>query len=761
LVESQSFSNLLSSKNIDSSLPISFEPDSPAYLIYTSGSTGKPKGVMVSHKNVLNLISGIYEAVYKELKGDIKIALVAPYEFDVSVQQIFGALVQGHSLYIIPESSRFDGKALMDYYVNHKIILTDGTPSHIRLMLASGEVSDKITTPCFIIAGEDFPRSLALDFITNSKKDCKLFNIYGPTETCVDSTWYRVDSEVLANKARLPIGRPLVNQSVYILNEGLKVQPIGVPGEIYIGGLGVTLGYSNNPEENEKRFIPDPFFEGHKMYRTGDFGRWDSNGLIEFLGRNDHQVKINGHRIELGEIEAVINSLEKIKTSVVEKSVDADGYPFLTAYLVPDNQECLVLLNLLKIENRDSQKHEYSELPNGMPMYFVNQIDLKELYREIYEEDRYLRGGIVYPENACIVDVGGNIGMFSVFSNSLCRGNCEIHVVEPIEEIQEVLQKNIALYDISAKIHKCGLGEIEAEVEFTYYPNSPAMSGRYANEREDSARLKAVILNQNDENLIPKEELISKKRNCRIKRLSTLIDEEQLDRIDLLKIDAEKSELDILKGIRVEHWAIIKQIVIEVHAENNQLEEVRIILENYGFEIEIEQDTLYPNIYNIYARKQSLAWDGEPKRRKDFKISSSFLGPNYLTKKIRSDLVQILPKYMLPASFKLILDLPLNGNGKLDKKQLAAMSGLELKRSLIRTNSKDPLEQVLREIWEDLLRKKDFDENDSFFTIGGNSVKVIQLSARIFKKTGLKVSITELFDRTSIKTLAIYLNELT
>lgn len=337
-----------------------------AYVIYTSGSTGKPKGVLIQHGSVINLVTGLRKIIYSKYTGVLNVALIAQYVFDASVKQIFASILSGNSLYIIPEEYRTIGEKLIEYYIDNSIDISDGTPSHIKLMLSDNREKIKdIPVKHFIIGGEELIVNLAKEFLSLFKdRKPDITNIYGPTECCVDSTAFLIDSNNLTKLNAVPIGRPIVNCRAYVLDKYDKLQPAGIVGELCISGDGLARGYLNNPQLTEEKFASNPFESGKKMYKTGDLVRWLPNGNIEFLGRIDHQVKIRGYRIEIGEIEALIKSHPSVKDSVVIVREDSTGEKTLIAYVV----------------SRTSGDEKYSEgnlkeyLKKKLPKYMVPAI---------------------------------------------------------------------------------------------------------------------------------------------------------------------------------------------------------------------------------------------------------------------------------------------------------------------------------------------------------------------------------------------------
>ncbi|KAB8173373.1 amino acid adenylation domain-containing protein [Lysobacter maris] len=300
-------------------------PESAAYVIYTSGSTGKPKGVMVPHRSLVNLLSSMSRE--PGLEADDRLLAVTTTSFDMSVPELFLPLVTGASLVMAGEEVRDSGKLRRLLEVSGATVM-QATPSGWRLLLESGWSGG----PGFkaLIGGESVPQELAVQL----RGRCgSLWNMYGPTETTVWSTCARLDHP----ERGISIGRPIANTSVWVLDEHAQPCPIGVPGEIHIGGEGVTLGYLNRPELTRERFLPDPHsdVEGARIYRTGDRGRWCNDGTLEHLGRLDFQVKVRGYRIELGEIEANLSSHPDVAHCAAIAREDQPGDVRLVAYVVP------------------------------------------------------------------------------------------------------------------------------------------------------------------------------------------------------------------------------------------------------------------------------------------------------------------------------------------------------------------------------------------------------------------------------------------
>ncbi|QTB40564.1 non-ribosomal peptide synthetase [Burkholderia pseudomallei] len=280
-----------------------------AYVIYTSGSTGRPKGVMVEHASVVNLWRALDEAIYRAHPSARRVSLNASIAFDSLVKQ-WVQLLSGRTLVVVPEPVRFDGRRLLDAIGRDRIDVFDCTPSQLALIEGARGPEDEAYPQVTLVGGEAIGKGMWSELASASSRT--YYNVYGPTECTVDATLARITAEHAPH-----IGGPLANVRAYVLNERLSPAPVGVRGELYIGGAGVARGYLNRPELTRERFIDDPFVAGGRLYKTGDLARWRTDGSLEYLGRNDFQVKIRGFRIELGEIEAQLAKVTGVREVVV------------------------------------------------------------------------------------------------------------------------------------------------------------------------------------------------------------------------------------------------------------------------------------------------------------------------------------------------------------------------------------------------------------------------------------------------------------
>ncbi|TGE21487.1 amino acid adenylation domain-containing protein [Hymenobacter aquaticus] len=345
------------------------QPTDLAYVIYTSGSTGNPKGVMIEHRSVVSFFENIPLAL--GLRDVQALAATTEFTFDISVLEILGTLCSGKRLVLFDDATLADPAVLYEALAASEADGLQLTPSRLRQLLA---VQDQVPAniKVLLVGAEPLTQKL-YDKLRHSA--VQAINVYGPTETTIWST-----SLTLDHSEQLTIGGPLMGEKIYILDDSLALTPIGIPGEICIGGSGIARGYLNRPELTAEKFIANPFVAEERIYRTGDLGKWLPDGTIEFIGRKDYQVKVRGYRIELGEIEAALLKNPAISAATTTVTENEDGEKDIVAYVVSSEpQTAASLRSFLKEKLPVYMVPSYFVQLEALPLNTSGKVDKKAL----------------------------------------------------------------------------------------------------------------------------------------------------------------------------------------------------------------------------------------------------------------------------------------------------------------------------------------------------------------------------------------------
>lgn len=429
-------------------------PDQTAYIIYTSGSTGNPKGVMISHQNVLQLFKAFKKELY--FSAEDTWPLFHSYGFDFSVWEIFGALLHGGKLVVVPEAIAKAPNLYYQFVLDEKVTILNQTPSAFQsfMKVALRSITlDQLNLRYLFLGGEAVHFYSLKPWIEQlGDEKPKIYNLYGPTEITIIATYHRITKEDVFSPKGSIIGRPLPDLDIYVVNRLGEIVPTGIAGELIIGGNRLAKGYYNRPEETKKRFIPD-FYQNERVYRTGDKVRILPNGTLEYLGRLDHQVQLRGYRIELGEIESALQQHPDIIDQVVTVASFATYDQRLVAYVVlKDNKE---------LDEHSIRSFLRKRLPEYMipslymkidkkPLTINGKVDLSALPSPIRAEKNALESG--NPVEQKIMTIWQNVlkhDQIRLDDNFFDVGGTSLHIPEIYYQLNATFQlQQLSLVDL-------------------------------------------------------------------------------------------------------------------------------------------------------------------------------------------------------------------------------------------------------------------------------------------------------------------------
>ncbi|WP_369929407.1 non-ribosomal peptide synthase/polyketide synthase [Xanthomonas sp. NCPPB 2632] len=709
--------------------------NSLAYVIYTSGTSGQPKGVMLEHGGVCNLASLLRESL--DVGAGSQVVQFASFSFDASVWEWSMALLNGACLHLPAREELMPGAPLLD-------TLRDRHITHATLPPTALHVSGTADLPSLrtlVVAGEACPRELVERWAPG-----RLFvNAYGPTEATVCATMYRC---VAGGKGNVPIGKPLANTTVHILDARGHLVPRGVIGEIHIGGAGVARGYLHRADLTDSRFVSDPFDGAarSRMYATGDLARWLPDGNIEYVGRNDDQLKIRGFRVEPGEIETRLEAIQGIRQAFVAAGADRGAGRELTAYIVPDG----------------SAGEGWQILSNGLRVAQLNGHETRQIFHEIFVAQTYFRHGVMLRKGSCVLDVGANIGLFTLFVKGI-DPDARVFAFEPSPPAFDCLSRNVALHDLDVHILRYGLSDTPGMQAFTHYPLMSGNSGFYADALRDSEATRTFLRNRlehatADVDVVLAGKFASETYDCELRTLSQVLRDHAIEHVDLLKVDVEKSEWDVVRGMDGGDWARVQQVVVEVHDIDGRLIQMLDLLRGHGFVCVSHQeaDLKGTDIFQVYGVKPGYAerYAALPiVPCEDVPHAAGRAAGLPEPEAIRARLREYLPDYMVPTSFVVLDELPLTANGKVDRRRLPdaadALSSLQDDG-----DTWHGIEEDIAHIWREMFPGQRIGRLSSFFELGGHSLLAIQVIGRLRERTGFDLSLQDMFEEPTIEGIA-------
>jgi amino acid adenylation domain-containing protein len=461
-------------------------PEHLAYVIYTSGSTGRPKGVCIEHRNIVNYVSGVVERL--RLEPGMSYATVSTVAADLGNTVIFPALATGGCLHVISQERAESQAMLSEYFSRESIDVLKIVPSHLAA-LQSGKNPQGVMPRRRLILGGEASRLEWVGRLRALSPTCEVFNHYGPTETTVGVLTYHLDAQLPSTRSgTLPLGRPLPNIRIHLLDGEGQPVPAGEKGELCIAGRGVGRGYLNRPELTAEKFLPDPFSPdpAARLYRTGDLARRLPDGTFEFCGRIDYQVKLHGYRVELGEIEAALREQGDVHEAVVLARQDPSGDAQLVAYVAPERADPATLREYLKgrlpqymVPSAFVPMERLPLTPNGK----IDRQALAALPLESYAPARALDEPRTETEKALVAMWAGllNVPAIGIHDDVFDLGAHSLMAMKALIQIRDAFQANLALRHLFEHPTVAGLaGAIEG---LSWLKAKPP--GRDAGDREE------------------------------------------------------------------------------------------------------------------------------------------------------------------------------------------------------------------------------------------------------------------------------------
>ncbi|MBC8769908.1 amino acid adenylation domain-containing protein [Arenibacter sp. BSSL-BM3] len=773
-----------------------------AYYIYTSGSTGMPKGVMVSHKALNNYLQ--WASTYYEIDENSVFPLFTSIGFDLTISSTFLPLMNGGKVVVYREGMLGPDISLIQVLSENKVNSIKLTPAHVNLMHGSNIQDSLIKT--MIVGGEDFKVNVAKNIYHYLGRDVNIFNEYGPTEAtvgCIVSKFKLKKHQQVS----VPIGKVIANMNAYILDNHKNLVPKGVVGELFLSGASLAEGYANLEELTKQKFIDDTIRPGKKMYRTGDLARINRDGEMEFLGRNDEQIKLNGFRIELADIEANLLKHKEIDNASV---VLIDGQERLPENEILNCAECGLPSNYPKSDFDDDGVchlcNAFKNYKEKTDKYFKTEKDLQQLL--------FSRKGSIASYDCLSLLSGGkdstyvlarliNMGL-RVLAFTLDNGYISDQAKANVDRIVQKLGVD-HIYGSTTHMNKIFVDSLDRHHNVCNgcFKTIYTLSTKVALDKKIPFVITGLSRGQFFETRLTEELFWNDDAD------TTTIDRTILEARKLYhqENDAVNQLLDVSMFKDEETFKKVQFVDFYRYSDVSLEEMLGYLKEKVGWVRPTDtgrSTNCLINQLGIYVHKKQrgysnysfpYSWDvrmGHKTRTETLEEINEYIDENevkrimkeigyvesnyndikrpqlvgYYTAKTKiphqeltQHLLKKLPSYMLPNTFKYMETLPLTSNGKVDKKALRSLNLVQLQMDTPYVEPKNEIEVLLEEIWREVLLLDKIGMHDNFIDLGGHSLAAIRVTARINEEVEMNFPLNKIFELPTISEYAKYIEE--
>lgn len=744
-----------------------YEDERSAYVIFTSGTTGEPKGVEISHKSADNTIKDINYRFGISSKD--KCFAISELSFDLSVYDIFGMLAEGGTIVLPRPKERKMADRWFDIVINEQITIWNSVPAIYDMFLMVAENSTKTVPLKKVLLSGDWVQPTLYDRNKKITSNCEFISLGGATEAAIWSVYYVVN-EVRSDWNSVPYGYPLANQKVIIMNTQNQECPDDVPGELWIGGMGVAKGYINEPDLTEEKFV---FYNGKRWYRTGDLVSFTKDGHLEFLGRIDHQIKLNGYRIELKEIEKNINQSKYVDKNIA-LIIKKNGYPRLVGAIKPYIPA--IKMQSCSIEDNGTFDDETSRIRETTVNLFLQEV-LKQV------------------ENDSITICRKMQILYELWKKRLIQKQ-EVSVQKQVVDtcLWKVLKNMLPLYlDILS-------GKAEPNELLKY----PEFNPEYLTFRSPAVNL---FLNK----IVDTIKATGKNNRigiiqARTGKVATVLSR-QTEGQEYILFDSSAGMLDIAQGQNAQInnclYSMVRQGGIErkyvgycdfvvavntMHQFENKNEGLKLanmllkpngklmmiecadedamaLITSYVLEAEkVETNKFYLQLKDWGKLLGDAGFEmvkAEMSEVDNIEYIEAFSRNDFLhdcEKGIFKILEENLPKYMIPEEFYYFVNLPLSTNGKIDRNKI--LRSIEMQEDYFQNDvALTDSESRLAKIWKDILGAKNISKSISFFEAGGDSLLSTKLMMELRKEYNVEVALTDIFENPYLEQMASMLDK--